>query len=133
MRKESIKGDFMFISPARMRYTPPASRALGMNASRNMKKVELPAVARIARKSPKLFDTRGLATAENAIVRPDRARYGPLYVSATPNLYHSQVATKGIIRPAPRPMTLLQRENLRVCPIPFMPLNSDVVVRNFSL
>src|SRR2546428_12996745 len=84
-----------------------------MNARLNMKRVELPEVRTIDFKRPNLADNLELPTAENAIVIPETARKGPLYVSGTPNFNFSHVPRNGLINPAPHPISLLIPEHIK--------------------
>ena len=63
-----------------------------------------------------------LTMAASAISRFATASRGPLTSSCTPNLYHSQAGIKGMMNPAPRPIMLLQPENLSTTP-KFFPLS----------
>src|SRR3989441_5484187 len=112
-RKEPpIGGDF-FIKAARTIYSPAAATAFVTNARLNMKTVERPWAMTIARTGPYRFARDALTVAAKPMVTLDRARSGPLQVSGTANFRKSHVGTRGMKKPAPRPMRPLIPENLR--------------------
>src|SRR5881409_2869595 len=113
MRNESPIGADMFIKAARTMYRPAAAKALVTKARLNMKTVERPWAMTMARTGPYRFAREALTVAARPIVTLDRARSGPLQVSGTWNFRKSHVGTRGMKKPAPRPMRPLMPENLR--------------------
>src|SRR3972149_2377364 len=86
-------------------------RAVGEGTMESMKTVERPWVITIALTGPNRRDRDALTIPASPIVRFETARRGPLYASGTPYLRKSQVGTRGMMKPAPRPMRLLTPEN----------------------
>src|SRR3989442_10045666 len=113
MRTEPPRGANMSTRAAGTIYRPAAATAFVTNARLNMKTVERPWAMTIARTGPYRFARDALTVAAKPIVTLDRARSGPLQVSGTANFRKSHVGTRGMKKPAPRPMRPLIPEDLR--------------------
>src|SRR5206468_8526402 len=110
---EPPTGAAMVLKAPRTMYRPAAATAFVTNAGLNLKTVERPWAMPIARTGPYRFARDALPVAARPIVTLDRARSGPLQVSGTANFRKSHVGTRGMKKPAPRPMRPLIPENLR--------------------
>src|SRR5207249_9955716 len=92
---------------------PAAGPACGTDARVNRKAVERRWAMTIGRTGPYRFARDAVPVGARRMGTLDRGRSGPLQVSGTANLRKSHVGTRGMKKPAPRPMRPLIPENLR--------------------
>src|SRR5208283_466787 len=93
--------------------------AVGQKGMASKKIVDIAWVITIPLTKPILLATRGAATAVNPIMTLDAAMRGPEKTSVSLKRRRNHVGISGMIKPAPRPMSMFAMENFMMAPRDF--------------